>query len=149
MSTENTTSMIYHHEVLPPVPPSSQEEECISDLETETPNQKYEMDLDYHLNNFIPGKFLYIKKQNNREMLVNAWAAITQTNMWDYMKKETHSYSWSNDKEVKIIYDKMEELGYNGHSGCSFGLVMREMQYIARQGEYNYIRNVLSYNNKL
>jgi hypothetical protein len=145
MSSENTDSMIYTPEVVPPAPPSSKEKQCCLDPKIQT----YEIVMDYHLNNFIPGEFLYIQKQNNREMLVNAWAAITQTNMWDYMKKETDSYSWSNDKEVKIIYDKMEELGYNGHSGCSVGLVMRDMQYIARQGEYNYIRNVLSHNNKL
>lgn len=145
MSNDNTSSIINTPEVLPPAPPSSKEKQYCLDPKI----QKYEMDLDYHLNNFIPGEFLYIKKEKTREMLVNAWASITQTNMWDYMKKETHSYSLSNDKEVKIIYDKMEELGYNGHSGCSFGLVMREMQYIARQGEDNYIRNVLSHNNKL
>jgi hypothetical protein len=32
----------------------------------------------------------------------------------------------------------MVELGYNGHSGSSFGYTMRAMQYIAQNGEEKY-----------
>ena len=41
----------------------------------------------------------------------------------------------------------MEELGYNGHSGYSFGWTMRQMQYIAEHGESNYMDTYLT-NNK-
>ena len=33
---------------------------------------------------------------------------------------------------------KMGELGYYGHSGVSFGFIMREMQFIAQKGEKEY-----------
>jgi hypothetical protein len=35
----------------------------------------------------------------------------------------------------------MEQLGYYGHSGSSFGLTMRTMQYIARNGEEKFKKN--------
>ena len=68
-------------------------------------------------------------------MLDNAWQAITLTKTWDFVKKQNESFMFSSDPRVNIIYVKMEELGYSGHSGCSFGRIMRIMQYIARYGE--------------
>ena len=44
-------------------------------------------------------------------------------------------YMWSNDKRIDLIYNKIEELGYTGHSGCSFAFIMRDMQFIALEGE--------------
>jgi hypothetical protein len=37
--------------------------------------------------------------------------------------------------ESDIIYKKIEELGYKGHSGCSYMSILREMQFIAIHGE--------------
>jgi hypothetical protein len=71
---------------------------------------------------------------HSRVMLENAYTAISLTEMWDYMKKNSDSYMFSTDKEIKIISDKIEELGYHGHSGASFGLTMRNMQFIALHG---------------
>ena len=71
---------------------------------------------------------------HSRVMLENAYTAISLTEMWDYMKKNSDSYMFSSDKEIKIISDKMEELGYHGHSGASFGITMRNMQFIALNG---------------
>jgi hypothetical protein len=67
-------------------------------------------------------------------MLENAYTAISLTEMWQYMKKNVESYMLCNDDELKIISDKMEELGYHGHSGASFGITMRNMQFIALNG---------------
>ena len=71
---------------------------------------------------------------HSRVMVENAYQAISLTEMWDYMKKNSDSYMFSSDKEIKIISDKMEELGYHGHSGASFGITMRNMQFIALNG---------------
>ena len=60
------------------------------------------------------------------------------TETWNFVKQPTESFMMSNDNRIWIITAKMEELGYNGHSGCSFGWTMRQMQYIARNGEENY-----------
>ena len=95
----------------------------------------------------IPGQFLYIRDLNSREMLTNAWRSINQTELWNYMRKEQDSFMFSNDPEIHIIINKMSELGYDGHSGSSFGWTMRQMQYIAKNGEQQYINNILQHYN--
>jgi len=67
---------------------------------------------------------------HSRVMLENAYTAIFLTEMWGYMKKDVDSYMFSSDKEIEIISNKMIELGYNGHSGASFGMTMRNMQFL-------------------
>ena len=82
----------------------------------------------------VPGKFEYVNEWD-KEMFVNAWQAITLTENWEFMKADIESFMWSDDPRVHIISAKMVELGYNGHSGASFGYTMRRMQYIAINGE--------------
>jgi hypothetical protein len=86
---------------------------------------------------FIPGAFDYIKSSDDsyKRMLVNAYQAITQTETWNFVKEDCKSFAFSNDPRVSLIIQKMEELGYYGHSGGSFGFIMRDMQYIAKNGE--------------
>jgi hypothetical protein len=120
--------------ILPPSPPNNSS--IISSLE----HQKND-DI------FIFGKFIYVKDDNKKEMLQNAWTAITQLDLWDYMKRDTDSYMMSSDKEINIITEKMAELGYDGHSGASFGWTMRQMQYIAQHGEDDFMDTYLA-NNK-
>ncbi len=93
---------------------------------------------------FVKGDFAYIENSNEREMLQNAWNAITQLELWNYMKQNCESYMLSSDNEITIITHKMEELGYNGHSGFSFGWTMRQMQYIAQYGEEQYFKSRLN-----
>jgi hypothetical protein len=81
------------------------------------------------------GKFKYVTNKSNREMLENAWQAISQTHLWDFVAQDIDSFMWSNDPRIEVISEKMEELGYNGHSGTSFGSTMRSMQYLAKHGE--------------
>jgi len=69
-----------------------------------------------------------------RPMLQNAYQAIQLTEMWDFMKKDINTYMWGRDPEIKIIYNKISELGYNDHSGSSIAWSMREMQFIAQNG---------------
>ena len=76
----------------------------------------------------------YYVDDNSRIIFENAYQAISLTEMWDYMKKDRESFMFSNDKEIGIISDKMIELGYDGHSGASFGMTMRNMQFIALNG---------------
>jgi hypothetical protein len=81
------------------------------------------------------GKMDYIKDTLNREMFTNAWKAITCTNNWDFIAQEMECFALSKDPRIYDITDKMEELGYKGHSGTSFGLTMRSMQYLVIYGE--------------
>ena len=80
------------------------------------------------------GNMPYIKDKWTRKMCENAWQAINLTENWDFVVKPIESFTWSFDKRIDIISDKMVELGYNGHSGTSFGCTMRNMQFLAQNG---------------
>lgn len=87
------------------------------------------------VNNFVEGEFEYLPWYN-REMYRTAWQAITQLELWDFMKHfDGVSFMLSHDRNVERIYSKIEELGYDGHSGASFGCTMRTMESIAIHGE--------------
>lgn len=77
------------------------------------------------------GTFLYIKSLSDRKMFSTAYKAITLTETWDYIK----NIKSISDPECDRIYNKIEELGYQGHSDCSFICILREMQFIAKYGE--------------
>jgi len=73
---------------------------------------------------------------NSRTMYTTAHAAITQLELWDFIKKDPGQggFMFCNAEEINLIASKIEQLGYNGHSGASFGCTMRAMQYIAKHG---------------
>jgi hypothetical protein len=81
------------------------------------------------------GEFEFIKR-DDRVMYATAHQAINQLELWNFMKEDPGSkgFMFSGAPEVKQIYKKIEELGYDGHSGGSFGCIMRSMQYIAENG---------------
>lgn len=147
-----TTEMNINN-IFPPSPPDNNILSIINPSELDNiipepgsglePGTKYEsepeLEPEQHNRHFIPGKFLYINSEHTRDMLQNAWTAITQLELWNYMKLDTESYMFSCDPEIKLISKKMVDLGYDGHSGCSFGWTLRQMQYIARNGEEDYM----------
>jgi len=90
------------------------------------------------------GNFDYIASQSERKMLSTAFQAITLTETWGFVEKPIFSFMCSDDKRVRLIYNKIEELGYHGHSGSSFGATMRNMQYIARNGGEDFKQMMLS-----
>lgn len=94
-------------------------------------NDKFR-DINFKIGN---GKMDYIKKKYDKKMLTNAWKAITLTNTWKFVAENIEGFTVSDSPLINEITNKMEELGYTGHSGCSFGLTMRNMQYLAIYGE--------------
>jgi hypothetical protein len=84
------------------------------------------------------GEFDYIKDLSNRRMLQNGWQAINTTEKWDFLRDKIDSFMYSTDPNINIIYDKMAELGYNGHSGFSFTWTMKNLQTLSRIGEEEY-----------
>jgi hypothetical protein len=82
----------------------------------------------------IPGQFNYVD-EHERDMFANAWQAITLTETWDFIKNFQGSFMMSGDENINRISAKMSELGYDGHSGCSFGFTMQTMKYLAIHGE--------------
>jgi hypothetical protein len=92
----------------------------------------------------IPGVFDYVVDKWERDMYVNAWKTINILEMWEFVKN-VDVFMFNNDPRIWTITYKMEQLGYREHSGTSFALTMRNMQYISNHGEdkfkENYLRN--------
>lgn len=84
------------------------------------------------------GNFDYIEDKNERNMLANAWKAISLTNNWEFMTRKIDAFMFSEEPKIAEISNKMEELGYTNHSGSSFGYTMRLMQYLVKNGEENF-----------
>ncbi len=78
-----------------------------------------------------------INSIHEREMIENAYNAVTMTaGGWDYLKNfNEESFMFSSNPMVKSISDNMVTLGYDGHSGASFGWTMRTMEYLAKHGK--------------
>jgi hypothetical protein len=123
MDTEESQEQV----ILPPQPPSA-EDEFITN------------------GDFVKGQFDYIKNNSEKRMLQTAYQAINILELWNYMKENPgqNGFVFSGDDRVRKIYNKIEELGYHGHSGCSFGCVLRDMQAIAKYGEKEYRKRYLS-----
>ena len=79
-------------------------------------------------------KFDYVEDHLTKQLLETAYDAITTLELWEYMKKDIVSYMLSSDIELNQIMNQIIAIGYHGHSGFSFGWIMREMQYIAQYG---------------
>ena len=83
---------------------------------------------DFITNNFCDG--VYYR---------NAHWAITQTEMLNWLRSfslgEKEGFMFCTHPNLKIIEEKMYEQDVaHGHSGASFGITMRQMQYIAMNG---------------
>ena len=73
--------------------------------------------------------------QEQRTMYSTAFDAITQLELWPFIREfQQESFMFSSSPEVSRISERISQLGYGGHSGCSFGFTMRAMEYIAKNG---------------
>ncbi len=86
-------------------------------------------------------EFNTIPDEHSRFMLKNAHQAITSTEYWDYMRTfSEQSFMFSDSPAVSRIMTKISELGYDGHSGCSFAWTMRHMEFLAKNGKQAFLR---------
>jgi len=86
--------------------------------------------------------------QYDRIIYSTAYDAIIQLELSEYViKEQKNGFIFSqSSSEVSAIYDKIIELGYNGHSGASFGFILRTMQYIMKNGYDNFKNDYLNKN---
>lgn len=71
------------------------------------------------------------------DMLNDAYQAVTCTGNWDNMKNfNGESFMFSREPWVSNIMTAMHHR--DQHSGASFGLVLRTMEYIAKHGWDSY-----------
>lgn len=81
---------------------------------------------------------------HDAEMLQDADNAITQCDLWDWMKSYTpevgKGFSFSEHPNLTKINEKMK---YTGHSGSSYAWTMRNMEAVAKDGWDVYYRQVI------
>lgn len=88
-----------------------------------------------------------IYDNNNRTMLKNAHQAITNAEAWDWMRNfNGQSFMFSNDAMIGKISKNMVSLGYDNHSGNSYGWTMRCMEYLAKNGKDAFLSMCVSSN---
>ena len=91
--------------------------------------------------NITDAEFNIIPDEHSRFMLKNAHQAITLAEAWQFMRTfNDQSFMFSSNPIVSDIMKKMSELGYDGHSGTSFGWTMRQMEFLAINGKEVYLQ---------
>lgn len=127
MTTMSTTTIPEAEVIMPPEPPNAQTQMA------QAQPKKNRIDIGN-------GQFDYITSISERKILINGWNAVTQTESWNYLSKHQGSVMASNDPVIRKIYNKMEELGYYGHSGCSFACTIQNLKCLAKYGEAEFIK---------
>lgn len=89
---------------------------------------------------YTPGDFSGIRDEYCRNMLTDAYKAVTEANAWEIMAQDPGEGGFIYSKTAHKNLAKVNALiKYDGHSGASYGYTMRQMQYIATHGWEKYI----------
>jgi len=99
-------------------------------------------------NYFGDGSFDYMNNDHMVPYLVNAHWAITQCELWDWLRTyspvDGKGFMFSTMPEMERINKKMNEQDIaGGHSGSSYGGTMRVMECIAKNGYEKYKEDYL------
>jgi len=90
--------------------------------------------------------FDFVRCQNEIEMLRAAHQAITNCELWDWLRNyQARSFMFDNSKEIKRINTEMhKDPVNNNHSGSSYGFTMRQMEYLAKNGYGEYRKSYIA-----
>jgi hypothetical protein len=85
------------------------------------------------------GEFDFIKDNNYRDFLKSAHKAISICELWNWIRNyellPNTGFMWSKTPELDRLNQQMWKDPINGyHSGGSYGAIMRDMEYIAKNG---------------
>lgn len=87
------------------------------------------------------GEFEFIEDHTIRERYRNAHLAITECNLWDWLRDftvdERKGFMFSDTVELNRIREKIMETSMS-HSGSSYGSTLRTMDFIAKNGYEEY-----------
>jgi hypothetical protein len=79
-----------------------------------------------------PGVFDFIKDPDQREILEYDYKVVTDNNLWDLFKNH------NSDKPIMFLSELSDYDWWGGHSGASWGLCMRDLEFIAKYGWESY-----------
>jgi hypothetical protein len=97
----------------------------------------YGKKIPFNINNFYQNpniKDQIILKAYNSVQKVDGWKLL-----YDYKVNNDTGFMFDTNKEINIIMNQISD-DYDGHSGCSMGFTMRELQFIAYYGVDRYIK---------
>jgi len=84
---------------------------------------------------YLPGDFTFIEKDEERYMMEDAYIAITKADAWEIMNLDPgdggYMYSTTIHPDINKVKAYMK---YVHNSISTYGLTMRSMQYISKQG---------------
>ena len=98
---------------------------------------------------YKPGDFSFVTRQMERAMLQDAYDGISRVeNGWSYLSRpdvpsKDTGFMFSRDAIVNRISEEIDKDGKIGHSGASYGWVMRQMECIAKQGWDAYVKAII------
>jgi hypothetical protein len=85
--------------------------------------------------------FSFIKDDQERAFLSSAFNAISDCELWHWFKafESSNSFMFSNCVELDLLRIALDKDSINKyHSGASYAIVLREMEYIAKNGYEKY-----------
>lgn len=92
------------------------------------------------------GDFSFIDNNLYRDNLTGTYQAITIVGAWDFLRAFTpddqRGFMFSNHEMLDAIASETDRLGV-GHSGASFGIAMRHMEMIAKEGWQKYVQETV------
>ena len=85
------------------------------------------------------GEFDFVRDKSTKEFLKSAHKAITLCKLWDWMRiyqpPPNKGFMWSKTPELDRLNQQMWKDPINeNHSGYSYACIMRNMEYIAKNG---------------
>ena len=95
------------------------------------------------------GEFEFIKSEFERKCLKSAHKAISTCELWEwlrlYIPQDNIGFMWSSTPELDKLNQELWKDPINEcHSGSSHGMMMRTMDYIAKNGYSQYKQNFIT-----
>ena len=91
---------------------------------------------------FIPGDFSFVKDELWRDALTDGYKAVEKVGQsgWNELKDHDTQRSFMYGKNTPIIEEITKNMEVE-HSGSSYGITMRNLEYIAKHGWKEYVTN--------
>ena len=81
-------------------------------------------------------RFDFVRNKMEKTVLHDAYEAVNDMNLWDYLKENTfETFTYYDGPDKQLHQELLEKADKNNiHSGASYGITMRNMEQIAKQG---------------
>lgn len=88
------------------------------------------------------GDFSFVDNRLHRYMLTDIYTALEKSKLWDFIKNESiKAETYLENPEVLILFLHMK---YKSHTIETFGIIIRNMRKIAKDGWDEYVREWLA-----